>query len=149
MGGNNNDFGKSMVWVPGSNTELFMGGESLSDGMSNVTHMSYNVFRMMEDSTIKWACFLGGLNSDEIIKQIVTTGDATKSVVYALGYGIPNVQLASTDLVVFSLDGATGALIWHKFMGGDSNEYPAGLQINYEGKLLIGGVSNSRNWSPF
>ncbi len=98
-----------------------------------------------------WATYLGGSDSDYLF-GIET--DKEGNVIVALWTSsddfIPleqpfqDVYGGEADAVLTKID-ASGSLIWSTYLGGSGGEYPWGIKVNSEGKLILFMTTGSKN----
>lgn len=103
------------------------------------------------DGDLVWNTFLGG-NGTDVGFAIVTDGGAN---VYLAGqsagaWGNPVRTHTgdSPDALVARLEAATGALIWHTFLGGSDIDAAQGIAVDGDGNTFVTGDSRATWGSP-
>jgi len=130
----------SSGWVSGGWDTSFGGG---SDGF--VVKLSYTGSRL-------WSSYLGGGGDDDAIGvaadaggDVLISGGTKSSGWVSGGFDTTHGGTSNQDAYVVRLNSA-GAHVWSTYLGGSSEDYGMGIDVDANGDILVVGETQSSGW---
>ena len=125
-------------------------GQSFLAGSGDAT---ITKFSNLASPTLVWSTFIGGSSDDEPI-GIGVDPTANPATVYigALTYSLdwptvgPQAILGGSEIVVSKITSTGNGLVWSRYLGGSSSEYPQAMAVSSVGDVAVVGYTYSSDF---